>query len=109
MDTFCFINNGEIWVKGMNITPYFYGSYNTVTNDGGGAICIKSMNDVANQYVSGTIQNAYFAHNEAYRGGAIEFDGVDAGNNVKFILRNNTMEHNEAKLGGALLINEGRN
>ena len=28
VDTFCFINNGEIWVKGMNITPYFYGSYN---------------------------------------------------------------------------------
>jgi SsrA-binding protein len=27
-DTFCFINNGEIWVKGMNISPYFYGSYN---------------------------------------------------------------------------------
>ena len=28
VDTFCYINNGEIWVKGMNITPYFYGSYN---------------------------------------------------------------------------------
>ena len=28
VDTFCFINNGEIWVKGMNISPYFYGSYN---------------------------------------------------------------------------------
>lgn len=27
-DTFCYINNGEIWVKGMNISPYFYGSYN---------------------------------------------------------------------------------
>ena len=23
VDTFCFINNGEIWVKGMNISPYF--------------------------------------------------------------------------------------
>ena len=28
VDTFCFINNGGIWVKGMNISPYFYGSYN---------------------------------------------------------------------------------
>lgn len=28
VDTFCFITNGEIWVKGMNISPYFYGSYN---------------------------------------------------------------------------------
>lgn len=28
VDTFCFINNGEIWVNGMNISPYFYGSYN---------------------------------------------------------------------------------
>lgn len=28
VDTFCYINNGEIWVKGMNISPYFYGSYN---------------------------------------------------------------------------------
>lgn len=28
VDTFCYINRGEIWVKGMNISPYFYGSYN---------------------------------------------------------------------------------
>ena len=28
VDTYCFINNGEIWVKGMSISPYFYGSYN---------------------------------------------------------------------------------
>ncbi len=28
VDTFCYIHNGEIWVKGMNISPYFYGSYN---------------------------------------------------------------------------------
>lgn len=26
VDAFCYINNGEIWVKGMNISPYFYGS-----------------------------------------------------------------------------------
>src|SRR5574344_2248234 len=28
VDSFCFINNGEIWVKAMQISPYFYGSYN---------------------------------------------------------------------------------
>lgn len=27
VDTYCYIHNGEIWVKGMNISPYFYGSY----------------------------------------------------------------------------------
>lgn len=27
VDSFCYINNGEIWVKGMNVSPYFYGSY----------------------------------------------------------------------------------
>lgn len=28
VDTFCFINNGEVWVKNMNIAEYFYGTYN---------------------------------------------------------------------------------
>ena len=27
VDTYCTIMNGEMWVKGMNISPYFYGSY----------------------------------------------------------------------------------
>lgn len=27
VDTYCYIVNGEIWVRGMNISPYFYGSY----------------------------------------------------------------------------------
>ena len=27
VDTYCYIHNGEIWVKGMSISPYFYGSY----------------------------------------------------------------------------------
>ena len=25
--SYCYLINGEIWVKGMNISPYFYGSY----------------------------------------------------------------------------------
>ncbi len=28
VDTFCFFNNGELWVKNMNISEYFFGSYN---------------------------------------------------------------------------------
>lgn len=28
VDTYCTIINGEMWVKGMNVSPYFYGSYN---------------------------------------------------------------------------------
>ena len=28
VDTYCAIINGEVWVKGMSISPYFYGSYN---------------------------------------------------------------------------------
>lgn len=27
-DTYCIVENGEVWVKGMNISEYFYGSYN---------------------------------------------------------------------------------
>ena len=28
VDTYCIIERGELWVKNMNITAYFYGSYN---------------------------------------------------------------------------------
>ena len=28
VDTYCVIDNNEVWVKGMNISEYFYGSYN---------------------------------------------------------------------------------
>lgn len=27
VDTYCYVTNGEMWLKGMNISPYFYGSY----------------------------------------------------------------------------------
>ncbi|MDE5643648.1 MAG: SsrA-binding protein SmpB [Muribaculaceae bacterium] len=27
-DTFCYLNNGELWVKNMYIAEYFYGTYN---------------------------------------------------------------------------------
>ncbi len=28
VDSFCMVENGEVWVKGMNVSEYFYGSYN---------------------------------------------------------------------------------
>lgn len=28
VDTYCYFNRGELWVKNMNISEYFYGSYN---------------------------------------------------------------------------------
>lgn len=27
-DTYCVVDNGEVWVKGMYVAEYFYGSYN---------------------------------------------------------------------------------
>ena len=30
-DSYCLIENGEVWVKGMHISEYFYGSYNNHT------------------------------------------------------------------------------
>ncbi len=31
VDTYCFFSQGELWVKGMHIAEYFYGSYNNHT------------------------------------------------------------------------------
>lgn len=31
VDTFCYINNSEVWVKNMYIAEYFYGTYNNHT------------------------------------------------------------------------------
>lgn len=28
VDSFCYVNNGEVWVKNMYIAEYFYGTYN---------------------------------------------------------------------------------
>ena len=30
-DTYCLVENGELWVKGMYVAEYFYGSYNNHT------------------------------------------------------------------------------
>lgn len=31
VDTYCYVNRGEVWVKNMYIAEYFYGSYNNHT------------------------------------------------------------------------------
>lgn len=31
VDTFCYITNGEVWIKNMYIAEYFYGTYNNHT------------------------------------------------------------------------------
>lgn len=31
VDTYCILDKGELWVRNMNITPYFYGTYNNHT------------------------------------------------------------------------------
>lgn len=31
VDTFCYVTDGEVWVKNMYIAEYFYGSYNNHT------------------------------------------------------------------------------
>lgn len=28
VDTFCYVDNGEVWIKNMYIAEYFYGTYN---------------------------------------------------------------------------------
>ncbi len=30
-DSYCYIDNGELWIKGMNIAEYHWGSYNNHT------------------------------------------------------------------------------
>lgn len=31
VDSFCYVNNGEVWIKNMYIAEYFYGTYNNHT------------------------------------------------------------------------------
>lgn len=105
------VNGGAIYMEHgglLNINTGANFTSNEAISDGGGAICIKSNDTTSDRYITGTIKNANFRYNKAYRGGAIEFDGVDAGDNANFVLENNTMENNVAKLGGALLINEAK-
>jgi len=49
VDTFCFVVNGEVWVKNMNISEYFYGSYNNhaARRDRKLLLCRKEISRIA--------------------------------------------------------------
>ncbi|MGM9844002.1 MAG: hypothetical protein ACI30S_07275 [Muribaculaceae bacterium] len=111
-------NGGAIYVEdgcNINITSdaVFRGNKMTRTdNGGGGAICAKNnrwTNKENFDFVTANIKNAVFENNySGYRGGAIELDGLDQSGNVDFTLENATFTGNEAKIGGAILVNEAK-
>ena len=41
VDRYCVIDRGEIWVKGMNISPYFYGSFSNHEAKGDRKLLLK--------------------------------------------------------------------
>lgn len=103
------INGGGIYLEkggSLEITTGAEFTNNIATRDGGGAICAKVNHNTAEEYITGNIKNATFRGNRAYDGGAIELDGEDDPNSLKFTLENNVMENNVAKLGGAVLVYE---
>ena len=106
------INGGGLYVEKtteFRISEHAEFNNNTATNDGGGAICVK-MNEGYSS--TGTIENAYFTGNKAYRGGAIEIDGFrdkdSDPDNATLTLNNAEFTNNEANLGGAILVNEAK-
>lgn len=110
-------NGGAIYVQSggkINITSgaVFRGNQMTRTNNGGGgAICVKNDWTVQGNgdFIIANIKNAIFENNySGYRGGAIELDGLDQTENVDFTLENATFTGNEAKIGGAILVNEAK-
>ena len=110
-------NGGAIFAKSggnINITSgaVFRGNQMTRTVDGGGgAICVKNDWTVKENkdFIIANIKNAIFENNySGYRGGAIELDGLDQTENVDFTFENATFTGNEAKIGGAILVNEAK-
>ena len=47
-DTFCYVNNGEVWVKNMYVAEYFYGTYNNHTERRDRKLLLKKkeINDI---------------------------------------------------------------
>ena len=105
-------NGGGLYVEKnttFTISEHAEFNNNTATNDGGGAICVKMNLGYSS---TGTIENAYFTGNKAYRGGAIELDGTrdkdSEPDNLTLTLNNAEFTNNEANLGGAILVNEAK-
>ena len=52
-ESYCYFNNGELFVKGMNISDYGYGSSHDTTRDRKLLLKKKELRDLENQLVKG--------------------------------------------------------
>ena len=52
-ESFCYFNNGELYVKGMNISDYCYGSSHYTTRNRKLLLKKKELRDLENQLVKG--------------------------------------------------------
>lgn len=52
-ESFCYFNDGELYVKGMNISDYGYGSFHDTTRDKKLLLKKKELRDLENQLVKG--------------------------------------------------------
>lgn len=52
-ESYCYFNNGELFIKGMNISDYGYGSSHDTTRDRKLLLKRKELNNLENQLVKG--------------------------------------------------------
>lgn len=52
-ESYCYFNNGELFVKGMNISDYGYGSFHETTRDRKLLLKKKELRDLETQLVKG--------------------------------------------------------
>jgi SsrA-binding protein len=52
-ESYCYFNNGELFVKGMNISDYGYGSSHDTTRDRKLLLKRKELNNLENQLTNG--------------------------------------------------------
>ena len=80
---------------------------NHCQNSGGALHVVNTWtNPACYDYVTGSIKNATFKNNYAYRGGAICFDGEGSGDNIQPTLKNNKIINNKANIGGGLYLSQ---
>lgn len=52
-ESYCYINNGEIFIKGMNISDYGYGSFHETTRDRKLLLKKKEIRDLDSKLING--------------------------------------------------------
>jgi SsrA-binding protein len=52
-ESYCYFNKGELFVKGMNISDYGYGSFHDTTRDRKLLLKKKELRDLENQLIKG--------------------------------------------------------